>query len=68
MNCINFCAPSRNFISPLDFSNPIVEIPVHQVPVTAAGMHVHRRYHVAPGIADLLGLLAGLGASEEVRG
>jgi len=69
MNYINFCASSRNFISrPIEFSNPIIEFSAApRWPATAAGAHLHRRYHVAPGIADLLGSLAGLGASEAPR-
>jgi hypothetical protein len=30
-------------------------------PITAAGIYVHRRFHVSPVIADLAGSLAGLG-------
>jgi hypothetical protein len=63
---IDLRAPSRNFISrPIEFSNPIVELP--SPPATAAGAHLCRRYRFAPGIADLLALLAGLGTSEESR-
>ncbi len=59
-----FSAP-RNIPDRASFLEPITEFPTSpQRPATAAGMHVHRRYHVAPGIADLLALLAGLGEVE----
>jgi hypothetical protein len=54
-------APQRNHIStPIELSNHHSELP----PATAAGAHLHRRYHVPVGIADLVALLAGLGLEE----
>ena len=66
---IDLRASSRNFISrPIEFSNPIIEFSAApRWPATAAGAYLHRRYHVPAGLADLLGSLAGLGASEEAR-
>jgi hypothetical protein len=62
MYSLPFRAPLRNKITTPEFPNQNFEFPdADRVPATAAGAHLHRRYHVAPGIADLLGLLAGLG-------
>ena len=66
MNYLHFRAPPRNHISTnIELSNPIVELP--SPPATAAGAHLHRRYHVPAGIADLVALLAGLGIEEARR-
>jgi hypothetical protein len=60
MNFIPSRAPLRN--------QPNFELrDAAERPATAAGTHLFRRYHVAAGIADLVALLAGLGASEEAR-
>jgi hypothetical protein len=65
MNYLAFPRASRNHISThTEALNPI-ELPA--VPSTAAGAHLHRRYHVPAGIADLLALLAGLGIEEARR-
>jgi len=57
-------APERNYLSaPIEFSKPTGSSP----PATAAGAHLHRRYHAPAGIADLLALLAGLGIEEARR-
>jgi hypothetical protein len=66
---IDLRAPSRNFISrPIEFSNPIIEFSsAPRWPATAAGAHLHRRYHVPAGLADLIAALAGLGLDEVRR-
>jgi hypothetical protein len=68
MNYLHISRAPRNFISsPIEFSNPTVEFPASpRLPATAAGGHLHRRFRVAAGIADLLASLAGLGNSEEL--
>jgi hypothetical protein len=67
MNYLHVSRALRNFISsPIEFSNPTVEFPAPRLPATAAGGHLHRRFRVAAGIADLLASLAGLGNSEEL--
>lgn len=35
-------------------------------PETRAGLHIARRFHVNPAIADLIASLAGLGVNAEV--
>jgi hypothetical protein len=59
-------APARNKISDLPdlfFERQAV---VHQ-PATRAGMHLVRRYHVHPAIADTLAVFAGIGSIGEGR-
>lgn len=59
--------PRNHIPTAIELSNPITELPlVPRVPLTAAGVHLHQRYRIDPGIADLLASLAGLGA-EAVR-
>jgi hypothetical protein len=62
-------APERNnsecITQPFQFSDLLANLPaVPRVPSSAAGLHLHRRHHVGPGIADLVAALNGLGIEE----
>jgi hypothetical protein len=63
MNMPNSRALRNHISTPTELLNPFPATP--DIPSTAAGALLCRRYHVPAGIADLLGVLAGLGASQE---
>ncbi len=50
------------------FSKLLADLPViPRVPVTAGGLHLHRRYRISADIADLLAECIGLGVHEARR-
>jgi hypothetical protein len=69
MYSLAFRAPLRkHYSSSVEASQPNFESPAApQGPLTAAGLHLFRRHHIRPELADLLAAANGLGGEQVLR-